>query len=389
MTVIVGGILLAVGVVLFILEPVFSGQRAPLFDGDEEYDEAVARRRIALTALRDLEYDRATGKVDGDDYEVLKAELSREALRHLEAQEDLAAEVGRPAGTEGAQPGLEEEIARIRAALQEGLGLRGMRHGEPPGIDLLQRLRGPSPGEGSGGSGTLILEARGVVCHFGATTALNQVDLASEGGTITALLGGNGAGKSTLLRVLTGERPPDSGSVTLDGAPVSGRDREWRARIGLVSHRTGLYRNLTVLENLRFFARVHGLDEGRDRILEAAGRVGVAQLAEALVGSLSRGQRQRVALVRTLLHEPEVLLLDEPFTGLDPAGGRAVSEILEQTRERGRIVVLVTHDVPRGLAMSDRTVVLQRGRKVLDEPSSSCTVEGVNEFFGVEAPVPA
>lgn len=122
MTAILGGVLLAAGVVLFILEPVFSGQRAILYDGEDVYDEAAAKRRIALTALRDLEYDRATGKVDGDDYDRLKAELSREALRHLEARRDE----GEPGP--GAEPveehaqGLEEEIARIRAALREGLG---------------------------------------------------------------------------------------------------------------------------------------------------------------------------------------------------------------------------------------------------------------------------
>ncbi|MDH3225034.1 MAG: c-type cytochrome biogenesis protein CcmI [Gemmatimonadota bacterium] len=130
MTAILGGVLLAAGVVLFILEPVFSGQRAPLYDGDDVYDDAAAQRRIALTALRDLEYDRATGKVDGEDYERLKAELSREALKHLEARtvqsSEAADPAGAPAGGEGSpdlgvELGLEAEIARIRAALREGM----------------------------------------------------------------------------------------------------------------------------------------------------------------------------------------------------------------------------------------------------------------------------
>lgn len=125
MTVILGGVLLAAGVVLFILEPIFSGHRAPLYDGDDVYDDAAAKRRIALTALRDLEYDRATGKVDGEDYERLRAELSREALKHLEAKAAQAPEAG-ASGADGAaelgvEMGLEAEIARIRAALREGM----------------------------------------------------------------------------------------------------------------------------------------------------------------------------------------------------------------------------------------------------------------------------
>ena len=125
MTAILGGVLLAAGVVLFILEPVFRGQRAPLYDGDDVYDDAAAKRRIALTALRDLEYDRATGKVDGDDYERLKAELSREALKHLEARtaatpSDGSEDEAQSRGL-GVEMGLEAEIARIRAALREGM----------------------------------------------------------------------------------------------------------------------------------------------------------------------------------------------------------------------------------------------------------------------------
>ena len=122
MTALIGGVLLAAGVLLFILEPVFSGHRALLYDGEDVYDEAAAKRRIALTALRDLEYDRATGKLDSTDYERLKAELSREALRHLEAQSEAD-----PADPDRALPdsvldsqGLEAEIARIRVALREG-----------------------------------------------------------------------------------------------------------------------------------------------------------------------------------------------------------------------------------------------------------------------------
>ena len=117
MTVMLGGILLAAGVMLYVLEPVFSGRGAPLYDGVDDFDEGAARRRVALTALRDLEYDRATGKLDGEDYELLKGELSREALQHLEPRTQGK---GDPA-TERASRELEEEIEQIRRALREGL----------------------------------------------------------------------------------------------------------------------------------------------------------------------------------------------------------------------------------------------------------------------------
>lgn len=152
MTAILGGVLLALGVLLFILEPVVSGQRAILYDGEDVYDEAAAKRRIALTALRDLEYDRATGKIEGDDYQRLKAELSREALRHLETRK----EEGRPGpGAEGVEQhalGLEQEIARIRAALREGLGCPECEAVNRPGSSFCSTCGATLPGKEMAGA---------------------------------------------------------------------------------------------------------------------------------------------------------------------------------------------------------------------------------------------
>lgn len=229
------------------------------------------------------------------------------------------------------------------------------------------------------------LEARGVVSSYGPTRALDEVDFVARPGEVTALLGSNGAGKSTLLRVLTGERRADAGEVSMDGAPLRRDDSTWRGRISLISHQTGLYRSLTVAENLRFFARLRGLDRASGRLEEMLERFGVAPLHRRTVGTLSRGQRQRVALARALLHDPDVLLLDEPFTGLDPAGVAAVTGVLLEQEGRGCIVVLVTHDIAQGLALSARTVVLRGGRKVGDAPSVECSVEGVTRLMGAAA----
>ncbi len=212
----------------------------------------------------------------------------------------------------------------------------------------------------------MTLEGLGLVSSYGPTRALSGVDVSARGGEIVAVVGPNGAGKTTLLRVLSGERRPERGSVLVDGSRVRGSDARWRARVGLVSHSTGLYRKLSALENLRFFAMLQGVRAGRGALLGALDSVGAAGVAAVRVEALSQGQRQRVALARTLLHDPEILFLDEPFTGLDAGGAAALERELRRCRAAGRIVLLVTHDVARIPELADRTVVLRRGRKVYD-----------------------
>ncbi len=225
------------------------------------------------------------------------------------------------------------------------------------------------------------LTARGLVCDYGPTRALVGVDIDAAGGSILAVFGPNGAGKTTLLRALSGERRPDRGEVLLNGAAVSGSDPAWRSRVGLVSHRTGLYRKLTVGENLAFFAVLHGIARRREAAVRALDQVGAPDLVEVPVEELSRGQRQRAALARSLLHDPDVLFLDEPFTGLDPGGALILEAMLSARRAAGTIVVLVTHDLHRGLNLSDRAMVLRRGRKVLDGRSRGRAAEDLLPFF--------
>lgn len=224
----------------------------------------------------------------------------------------------------------------------------------------------------------MTLEGRGIVCNYGAVRALAGVDVRAAGREILAIVGPNGAGKTTLLRVLSGERRPDRGEVVLDGCRVSGSDAAWRARIGLVSHRTGLYEKLTVTENLRFFAALHGVARNERTLTTTLEAVGAGGLATRRIEVLSRGQRQRVALARSLLHDPEVLFLDEPFTGLDPEGAAGLERALASRRDGGSAVVLVTHDLRRGLRLADRVVVLRRGRKVFDGEAAE---EGAGEIL--------
>ncbi len=229
------------------------------------------------------------------------------------------------------------------------------------------------------------LVAQGLACHYGPVRALDGLDVDASGGSILAVFGPNGAGKTTLLRVLSGERKPDSGTVRLDDSEVSGADPVWRARVGVVSHRTGLYNKLTVEENLTFFSSLHGVvGESRataDRAVELLDEVGAADLLGVLVGRLSRGQRQRVALARSLAHDPDLLFLDEPFAGLDPRSAETLDAMLTNRRATGTIAVLVTHDVRRGLALADRVLVLRRGRKVLDASADDHEPEDLLAYF--------
>ena len=234
------------------------------------------------------------------------------------------------------------------------------------------------------------------MCDYGATRALDGVSASAQAGAILAVFGPNGAGKTTLLKALSGERKPERGQVLFGGGPVSGGDPTWRARVGLVSHRTGLYDMLTVAENLRFFAGLHGTAGARRRrravdagLATALDRVGAASLADVRVGDLSRGQRQRVALARTLLHDPEVLFLDEPFTGLDPYGASLLETALASLATDQRIVVLATHDVARGLRLADRLLVLRRGRVVLESAADEHRAHEVTAAFSAGGDGPA
>ena len=225
------------------------------------------------------------------------------------------------------------------------------------------------------------LAARNLVCSYGPTRAVDGVDLEVAGDSIVAVFGPNGAGKTTLLKALSGERKPEGGRVVADGKAVTGSDPAWRGRVGLVSHRTGLYMKLTVMENLLFFASLHGMAGAAGPMEEALAAVDARELARTRVEALSRGQRQRVALARALLHDPDILFLDEPFSGLDPSGAAALEDMLRARRSPERIVVLVTHDLRRGLGLADRVVVLLRGRKVLDADRAECEAEGLLGFF--------
>ena len=194
------------------------------------------------------------------------------------------------------------------------------------------------------------------------------------------MVGPNGAGKSTLLRLLAGLARPSGGSIALDGATLTG-EPSLRRSIGLLSHQTHLYDDLSALENLAFAVRLHRLPgdpTGTARRLLAA--IGLTERLDEPIRRLSRGTVQRLAIARALLHGPRVLLLDEPFSGLDPGAVGQVAALLAGERRAGRGLVLVSHDVHESWELASHLHVLVRGAWVIDEPRSGSLEEFLRRY---------
>lgn len=204
---------------------------------------------------------------------------------------------------------------------------------------------------------------RAVTKVYGRTRALAGVDLELRRGEVTALLGANGAGKTTLLSILSTLLRPSSGEVRFGEASHQEASHTLRGAIGLVSHAALVYPQLSALENLSFFARLYALDQEHARSEAALERVGLLRAAwKRPAGTYSRGMLQRLALARALLPDPPLLLLDEPFTGLDRDASERLMEILREARGRQRMILLVTHDLEGAARLADRSAILARGR---------------------------
>jgi heme exporter protein A len=199
---------------------------------------------------------------------------------------------------------------------------------------------------------------------FGHVRALRGVSFALGKGDVLAVFGPNGAGKTTLLRLLAGVLRPDRGEITIEGRKVLRGDAETRRRIGLISHASLLYDGLTAAENLEFYARLYGLADRRALAMRALESVGLADRATSLAVTMSRGMTQRLAIARALLHDPEVVLLDEPFTGLDQRAAASLRDQLERLRAANRVVVMVTHNLDEGLGLATHVAVQVAGRFV-------------------------
>jgi len=206
-----------------------------------------------------------------------------------------------------------------------------------------------------------MIETRRLVKHFGLKPVLRGVDFQVERGEFVALLGPNGAGKTTLLRILASLARPNMGSVRVAGYDLPRQAASVRSMLGVVSHLPLLYGDLTAEENLRFYGRMYGVPHLERRVGEVLELVGLRAQRRELVRAFSRGMQQRLSIGRAILHDPELMLLDEPYTGLDQDAALMLDDLLRQVVTRGRTVVMTSHDLSRAASLAPRIDILSRG----------------------------
>lgn len=225
------------------------------------------------------------------------------------------------------------------------------------------------------------LACTGVSKRFGRFFALRDVTLSVPKSACVTLFGHNGAGKSTLLNISCGLIRSYEGAVSVLGNNQRTAGDEQRAAVGFVSHETFLYDDLTAHDNLQFWGRLHGVRHAADRATELLERFQLTSKAQDSIRALSRGMKQRMALARALVHKPKLLLLDEPYTGLDEAACEMLSELIRDFVANGGSALVTTHDIDRGLGVADRVAILDRGQLVFDSPRGDMTNETFREHY--------
>ena len=206
-----------------------------------------------------------------------------------------------------------------------------------------------------------MIEVKKLIKRFGLKTVLRRLDFEVQPGEFVALLGPNGAGKTTFLRILASLSSPSMGEVTIAGYKLPKQAAAVRARLGVVSHLPLLYNDLTAEENLLFYARMYGIQNSGERITEVLEIVGLEKRRSDLVRTFSRGMQQRLAIGRAVLHDPDVMLFDEPYTGLDQDASSMLDKVLQTVASQGRTVVMTSHDLARTEDLATRFDILSRG----------------------------
>lgn len=207
-----------------------------------------------------------------------------------------------------------------------------------------------------------MIEIKRLVKNYGTNPVLRGVNLTVAEGEFVTLVGPNGAGKSTMLRIVATLLRQTSGEVTVGGWSLPQQASRVRRHIGMVSHQSLLYGDLTAAENLTFYAKLYNLDDIEDRVQRALKTVGLAARQRDPASTFSRGMTQRLTIARATLHEPDILLMDEPYTGLDQEASLLLDDLLLAEQAKGRTILMITHDLVHGLNICNRAVVLARGK---------------------------
>ena len=208
------------------------------------------------------------------------------------------------------------------------------------------------------------LESEDIRKTFGHFTALAGINLNIERGEFLALFGRNGAGKTTFLKVAATLVRHTHGKLRVEGVDIADEPEQARRHIGFLSHNTYLYRDLNPVENLRFFAKLYGLENSEARIESLLDRVGLGRRKSDIVRSFSRGLHQRLGIARVMLHDPSLILLDEPYTGLDANAVGILNQMLDEASAAGKTIILTTHDMEQGLRAATRAAIIDRGKVV-------------------------
>ena len=228
-----------------------------------------------------------------------------------------------------------------------------------------------------------IIEVENLTKVYGLLPALKSIDFSIARGEFTALLGPNGSGKSTLLRLMCGLSRPTQGRLRIGGWVMPREAMAVRAQIGMVSHKPLLYQNLSASENLRFFAKLYhiGAAEREPRIQNLLHQLGLRPRADSLVRTFSRGMQQRLSIARALLHQPDVLFFDEPYTGLDQEAGDRLDALLQLAHQQNRTIIMSTHQLRRLPHLAGRAFILSRGRIVFDGSIKGMCSREITELY--------
>ena len=224
-------------------------------------------------------------------------------------------------------------------------------------------------------------EAKKLSKAYGVQRVLQNLDISLQSGELVCLLGPNGAGKSTLIRLLSGLLKPTAGEITIDGALVDFSEAEVRRKIGLILHQTFLYEQLTGLENLQLYARLYGTRLKESDLKHLMVRVGLGKVRPVPVRSYSRGMKQRLTIARALLNNPQILLLDEPYTGLDQQGSAMLNQLLAEEQENQRIILLTTHELSFIRQVASRFDILHRGRIAESIPNANLSLDELQDRY--------
>jgi len=226
-----------------------------------------------------------------------------------------------------------------------------------------------------------IIEVRGLVKKFGFKTALRKVDLFLKEGDCLALFGPNGAGKTTLIQILCSLMRPTSGNVVIAEFDTRYDCEALHKLIGVIAHDTFLYDNLTAAENLIFYGKMYNVPRLNEKIEELIKLVGLSEHVNDQVQTFSRGMKQRLSVARAIIHEPIMLFLDEPYTGLDQQGTEDLKQLLLKFRNRGKTIVLTSHNLSRGLELCNQVAILKSGALIYQEDITKINKDDFKQIY--------